>query len=205
MDSVKCYICNVFCAATYNKTGSSITRTLTVPLTAVLASCLPIVDDIDTEYFCVNCTNQIEEYDDLVRQSRQIENDLYEKFLNKSLKCEMEEEPVIIIDRDKINEVLIQTVEEIKIPLSDGANTTTNSVQQVQGDKVQPLGRTEVKMLNVKKIETNSKLVARTPNYKIERVSCDICGKTYKSKGALGVHMVQHGAKSPHGKVTCMQ
>lgn len=31
------------------------------------------------------------------------------------------------------------------------------------------------------------------------RLTCDICGRTYKSKGALGVHMVKHSDQNPHG------
>lgn len=30
-------------------------------------------------------------------------------------------------------------------------------------------------------------------------ISCEICGRTYKSKGALGTHMVKHSANNPHG------
>lgn len=31
-------------------------------------------------------------------------------------------------------------------------------------------------------------------------LSCDICGRTYKSKGALHIHMVKHSDQNPHGK-----
>lgn len=31
--------------------------------------------------------------------------------------------------------------------------------------------------------------------------SCDICGRSYKSKGALGTHMVKHSDQNPHGNV----
>lgn len=33
------------------------------------------------------------------------------------------------------------------------------------------------------------------------RVSCDICGRTYQSKGALGTHMVKHSDQNPHGNI----
>lgn len=30
-------------------------------------------------------------------------------------------------------------------------------------------------------------------------LTCDICGRSYKTKGALGVHMVKHSDSNPHG------
>lgn len=33
------------------------------------------------------------------------------------------------------------------------------------------------------------------------RVSCNVCGRTYKSKGALGTHMVKHSDNNPHGNI----
>lgn len=33
------------------------------------------------------------------------------------------------------------------------------------------------------------------------RISCDVCGRTYKSKGALGTHMVKHSDNNPHGNI----
>lgn len=33
------------------------------------------------------------------------------------------------------------------------------------------------------------------------RISCKICGRTYKSKGALGTHMVKHSDNNPHSNI----
>lgn len=211
---MKCFICDVSCAATEKYLGDSVARILTMPLTAVLAKCLRVVANIDSKYFCTKCTNKIEEYDQLVRRSRQIETDLYELFRSKSMKCEFEE-AVIIMDRDKINEVLIQTTEEIKrerLP-GDINFVTTRKQKELKDDKMNaakvkkshqvrtPKQKTEVEKMDLKIRKNDLRPITKKPHYKTEIVSCDICGKTYKSKGALGVHLVQHGARSPHGKI----
>lgn len=258
---IKCFICDVPCLAVNKHHGSIIASTLAMPLTAVLEKCLRIIADIENEYFCVKCTNKIEEYDELLKKSRHIEKDLYEQFQNKAMKCEFDE-TVIIVDRNNINEILIHTDEpefkseitvtqlneieddedyeefvkeevqfyeeihkshkknkqaeniksrksaevEVKAKKVQSTKKTPSSNNKILAKKNKPAEILESRKsaevdANTKKTPSTNTIPAKKRHYRVESVTCDICGRIYQSKGALTVHLVKHVERSPHGKL----
>lgn len=79
----KCFICDVACVAHDKYLGMNIARTLTMPMANILDKCLRAHIDVDKEIFCVECAKKIEEYDQVVQLSLQIETELYELFHRK--------------------------------------------------------------------------------------------------------------------------
>lgn len=203
----------------------------TMRLIDVLEKSLHIVADIENEYFCIKCVHKIEEYDELVQQIHRIENDLFALFQTKSeifvlnLKCELEEQE-FTENQIEVNEVHI-TKEQIQSEVDDdeellvdskfnivefktttkpaAVRTKSNRARKSKTDSQEKCKSNSKKGDNnnvedVKNKSTGSKLVKKK-HYKIEQVSCDICGRTYMSKGALGVHLVKHSSNNPHGKM----
>lgn len=79
----KCFICDVACVAHEKYLGINIARTLTLPMSSILDKCLRAQIDVDKEIFCAECAKKIEEYDQVVQLSLQIETELYELFHKK--------------------------------------------------------------------------------------------------------------------------
>lgn len=210
--------------------GLNIAVTLAMPLSAVLEKCLRVVADVEKEYFCTKCSKKIEEYDRLMWQSRQIEKDLHEQFQNKYIKFDLDDSngQQIIWDRDRVNEVLIETATQHDLvtidskfniktfnPDSEQQNERYNKEEQEFCSDINQA----IKMKKRKK-KTNSRTVdptlkstieeenvtnkwkpkSKKLHYLKETVTCDYCGRTYQSKGALSVHIVKHIGKSPYGK-----
>lgn len=219
----KCFICDMPSVAMDKYLGLNIASTLAMPLSAVLEKCLRVVADVEKEYFCLKCTNKIEEYDRLMWQSRRIEKDLNEQFQNKCIKFDIDDSNAIIYDRDRVNEVLIETATQddpvaidietfkpdpeqngsynkIKQEFCNDINQSTkmeNRKKKTNSRRVDPNLKSRIKEENeTNKWEPKSKKL----HYKIENVSCDYCGRVYQSKGALSVHIVKHIGKSPYGK-----
>lgn len=99
----KCFICDVECDADEKFLGTNIARTLTTPMSTVLAKCLRSIVDTESEYFCSECTRKIEEYDQMVQLSLQIETELYELFRKKPLESCYLLDAEIITDPIAIN------------------------------------------------------------------------------------------------------
>lgn len=127
---VKCFICDVECAVQENRLGLNIARTLTMPMTSVLAKCLRTIVESENEYFCGQCVKKIEDYDQLIQLSLQIETELYELYQKKPLEsCYLLDAEII---QDPMNAGLIQS-HELKLenqsiihdePLDDELNDT---------------------------------------------------------------------------------
>lgn len=80
----KCFICDVACIAHDKYLGINIARTLTMPIGNILDKCLRAQIDVEKECFCAECAKKIEEYDQVVQLSLQIETELYELYHKKA-------------------------------------------------------------------------------------------------------------------------
>lgn len=294
LNVTKCFICDVECDADEKFLGTNIARTLTTPMTTVLAKCIRIVVDTENEYFCSECTRKMEEYDQIVQLSLQIETELYELFRKKPtetsscylLDAEIisdqigttddGEQQLIETDELKVEDDLIANNEsgndiiesyEMVVEYLDEYEPQSNDIDEVQAnetddsfssDKVadqleveqnderqqdaEPVAevvQTERRSTRKRKpgpkcrtektkatTQQNEQLVkeetdldckqcpftANTrdeigehkatahPEEKKPRLTCDLCGKTYKSKSALSVHLGTHNGRRLHGK-----
>lgn len=297
----KCFICDVECDAEEKFLGTNIARTLTTPMSTVLAKCLRTIVDPENEYFCSECTRKIEEYDQMVQLSLQIETELYELFRKKPtescylLDAEIISDPIEINNGEQIihsddlkienesspqkapendltesydemvieyldeyetqsnndNDELLHTIEADEIvgnnKVADQLVVSQNDVEneikiEVQIEETGRRGRktrktvTKGSAIKKKATTTATKATKRTiekqPKDEIDlnckqcsftadnreelaehkalehfvegkRLTCDICGRAYKSKSALSVHLRMHKGRSPHGKIYC--
>ncbi|XP_055305596.1 zinc finger protein 311-like [Sitodiplosis mosellana] len=199
--SFKCFICDMPCVAIDKNRGFNIASTLAMPLSAVLEKCLRVVADVECEYFCTTCAEKIEEYDRLVWQSQRIEKELHAQFQNKSIKFEADDQrPIIsngiIWDRDRVNEVLI----EMATGHNDVDVERKPNIELLNLDLEPQNGRdNEMKRkIGNDKNGSNKKFDSQKDAPILEnKVSCDYCGRTYRSKSALSVHIVKHIDKNP--------
>lgn len=270
----KCFICDVECTAEDKFLGTNISRTLTMSMTAMLAKCLRTIVNTENEYFCDECTHKIEEYDQVIQLSVQIETELYELFQKKPAEPCYLLDAEIISDQNALNSELIESeqiktttqtpedevpVEEaiesyeemvieyldefdtpteysdlvsetsqstaiIKEELSISAEEQTSiektpSPRKANSKRANAKSRTNkkktVEMEQPESIETSlncnkCEFVAQTREEleehktlnhidEIKRLVCDICGRSYKSKSALCVHLGMHNGRSSHG------
>lgn len=293
----KCFICDVECDAEEKFLGTNIARTLTTPMSTVLAKCLRTIVDTENEYFCSECTRKIEEYDQMVQLSLQIETELYELYRKKPIESCYLLDAEIITDPISINNgEQILTSAELKLenvsPQKSAANDSTESYDEMvveyldeydtqsnndnqdedddddlTNDADEMLNNNkEVDQLELNEIDIEGQVIkAKTPgrrgrkpkrivgikkgspiktkatkkrlekqpkeeeeeedslickkcdfmannheemaehkanehrNGRGKLLSCDICGRTYKSKSALSVHLAMHNGLSPHG------
>lgn len=102
----KCFICDVACVAHDKYLGLNISRTLTMPMVNILDKCLRAHIDVDTEIFCAECAKKIEEYDQVVQLSLQIETELYELYHKKvvSESCYLIDAEVIEPDKESLED-----------------------------------------------------------------------------------------------------
>lgn len=257
-------------------------------MTAMLAKCLRTIVDAENEYFCSECTRKIEEYDQMVQLSLQIETELYELFRRKPTDSCYLLDAEIIDDQDAISDGLVET-ENIKLEahaiaekISDEDNELNETYDEMvveylddyetQSDEANLLipDEKEIKVIKEeepsscasdeasqekgiedtqkvgtirkvrskkgggkkqvarKKLTTTAKTAQTTtidPSChfcsftaksreeleehktlkhfeEIKRLVCDICGRVYKSKSALCVHLGMHNGRSSHGKGT---
>lgn len=304
VNAAKCFICDVECVTEEKYLGTNIARTLTMPMTAVLAKCLRTIVDTENEYFCSECTRKIEEYDQMVQLSLQIETELYELYKKKPIESCYLLEAEIIDDQNAISEeavdhlklenetiqtdildaapeselnetydeMVVEYLEEYEAPESDddelisdenkitvsemkleaepkspegekvgqeeeqdigengenGANEENEeneeskveevkTVRKTRGKKKGTRGRaTRKKPVELEEEETvdlNCQECSFTAKTRIEleahktiehldemkRLKCDICGRIYKSKSALCVHLASHNGGKSHG------
>lgn len=197
---IKCFICNIPFVAIDKCMGVNISDNLAMPLSVVLEKCLRIAIDVEDEFFCIKCIEQIRKYDELMKQSLQIEIDLNERYQNKYIKCDADDQtPIdnntIILDRDRINEVLIKTEEDDITEQELLIGDTSHKIKRYKEKSDR-----KIKKVNSKNTINKSKSCVKKPHYTIGTVTCDYCGRSYQSKGALSVHIVNHIEKSPHGK-----
>lgn len=286
----KCFICDVECDADEKFLGTNIARTLTTPISAVLAKCLRTIVDTDNEYFCSECTRKIEEYDQMVQLSLQIETELYELFRKKPIESCYLLDAEIISDPDGMpmiesvvlkiedesqsknasgndltescDEMVVEYLDEYETQSNDNDDLHTNETDEtISSDKVAdllgfdqndvkketdidtveieqtvekrkgrkkkkpgPKSRTIKKKATTKRTEKqlkeeinlDCKQCSFTASSREEfeehkttehfeegkrHLKCDICGRTYKSKSALCVHLGTHNGRSPHGKI----
>lgn len=279
----KCFICDVECTAEEKFLGTNIARTLTMPMTAMLAKCLRTIVDAENEYFCSECTRKIEEYDQMVQLSLQIETELYELFRRKPTdSCYLLDAEIIDdqdassdglvetehlkIDTDTITEQisehedneLNETYDEMVVEYLDDYETQSDDANLIPDEKdtavikveeqsvseeisqekdiddikpVDTIRKVRSKKVGVKKQVARKKLTrsvgttdtteidlnchlcsfAATRREELEehktlehfqeikRLVCDICGRAYKSKSALCVHLGMHNGRSSHG------
>lgn len=230
----KCFICDTLCVAVDKNRGVNIASILTMPLSDVLEKCLRIVTDVQHEYFCIACTQKIEEYDRLMWQSRRIEKELHEHFRNKSFEVVDDQRPIIsngiIFDRDRVNEVLIDmatdgfndvdvdrkpNIELLHLneePTNGNDGETRGESQSNENRRIKT--RSHNQQFNSREVSetlksneidddnsTNemAKPLGGKRKKKSQNVSCDYCGRTYRSKCALSVHIVKHIDKNPYG------
>lgn len=302
MDSnaTKCFICDVECTTEEKFLGTNIARTLTMTMTAVLAKCLRTIVDTENEYFCSECTRKIEEYDQMVQLSLEIETELYELFRKKPTEPCYLLDAEIIVDQsaisvdltdmkienalsetapendlnDNYDEMVVEYLDEYDAQSDDGELTavpkkkidiekrasdflveekiqddgieTTETVEMVKlehfikedaSDIESTCHTDEVEDVPIHKPKIKKRGRGRPPKKRVEqsqqatennfaceqcsfiakshdeleahktiehfeednRLSCDICGRTYKSKSALCVHLGTHNGRKTHG------
>lgn len=216
MEKKKCFICNVDFVPIDQYLGSHIDGAMvTMRLIDVLEKSIQIVADIENEYFCKKCVQKIEEYDKLAQQIQRIETDLYKLFQTKSedfisnVKCELEEQ-------DEVNEVHIveeQTESEVdddeelsvhsKFNTVESKTTTKPQAGRTKSNTVRKCKKNSQEKCEFESEKNDSKNVEDVKNKSTDskQLTCDICGRTYMSKGALIVHIVKHSSTNPHGKI----
>lgn len=273
----KCFICDVECTAEDRFLGTNISRTLTMSMTAMLAKCLRTILDTENEYFCGDCISKIEEYDQVIQMSVQIENELYEMFRKKPVYLLDAE---IITDQNAIDDALLESenlnvskeatqgdvsIEEldesyelddemvveyledyetqsedadlmsepnqmpaiVKEELNTSTDDKTNTGKKPPGRKAKNKKRNVKSGTNKKKTDkrkaeppkaVETKLECQECQFtaatreeleehrafnhidEIKRLACEICGRTYKSKSALCVHVGMHNGRNSHGE-----
>lgn len=205
---VNCFICDATCVAKDQHFSSDLARILTMSLSSVLSKCLQqSIDGLEDEYFCSECSRKIEEYDQFVQITLQIETDLYERFQNKmlfNLKTEsniIEHEIFIHLDQKLENDDTKNHFSEFdeNLEIENDSDKHSNKQKTSNIPNAQPKNRSKKEPNKIKKKATRKTFPK--PHYTIEQVFCDICGKSYMSKGALSVHIVKHLKKCPHGKI----
>lgn len=271
MDSsiVKCFICNIDCIGENQYLGINIARTLTMPIASVLLKCLRAIVNVENEFFCTECVKKLEDYDQLIQLTLQIETELYELYRKKSmdscylLNTEIISDQNAIIDDEIIQsddlklenesdehltEVFNETYDEMVIEYLDDFETQSDDVTLTEGKKevlaVQDdetlnenspeIKSTTESILTRKKNtrKTKSRIIKSTMkegsddfhcqveqcefvaetkfeleehkilahNDETKRLVCDICGRSYKTKSALCVHIGMHNGLNSHGK-----
>lgn len=249
-------------------------------MTAMLAKCLRSIVDTENEYFCMECTRKLEEYDQVIQLSVQIETELYELFQRKPSEPCYLLDAEIISDQDQINEALIENdnakivkeATQIEIPgeefaesydemvveyledyetQSDTAELVNDQNEVGMEDKLVPNNDDDTEIVEEKVLrktpsprktknkkdnaknrkgkksavqtktepseaidsdlscqkcsfiaETREELEEhKTINHieEIKQLVCDICGRSYKSKSALCVHIGMHNGRNSHG------
>lgn len=300
MDSnlVKCFICDVECAVQENHLGSNIARALFMPMTSVLAKCLRTIVEAENEYFCAQCVKKIEDYDQLIQLSSQIETELYELYQKKPsescylLDAEVIQDPsmnVALIQSDDLklenqsvlhdeppgeeltenyDDMVVEYLDEyeaqsddvdVKIEQKEAEHSKVENSPNIQiedttkpeeaaATKEQPENTEEtedteqtkqtekktrsrtrraaesrivknktMKTVNDSPEPTEQELKCQKCSYAAEsrvdleehmtlkhiedvkRLVCDICGRSYKSKSALCVHLGMHNGRNSHG------
>lgn len=274
MDSnlvARCFICNVECSAQEKYLGINIARTLTMQITSVLVKCLREIVDVDHDYFCIECVKKMENYDQLVQLSLQIETELYELYrkkteepcyllaaeiisenptneerllqttelkLENSLECELPSDTIFneTYDDEMVIEYLDESDEDelikeeqkgavIKEPHENIGTEVENNKKRTASRKVKPKrgsvrssGRALAAKIKYGKMDEPNEIKCeqcpyvgvsrsdleehKTLNHfeQIKKLMCDICGRSYKSKSALCVHIGNHNGRNSHGK-----
>lgn len=209
-NSVNCFVCYASCVTKDAHLGSHIEHLLTMPLSTVLSKCLQSIVNPEDEYFCGDCSRKIEEYDQFVQICLQIETELYEHFQNRMSKID-NNTVENTVERVSINEILIQSDlkeeesdTEIHLESHDSQSERVEhdeTESEKSGDNTQKYDLHNVP--SKEKLKKTKKSTKKTtnpkPHYTIEQVFCDICGRSYMSKGALSVHITKHLKRSPHG------
>lgn len=283
-NSIKCFICDVECLAQENYLGANIARTLTMQMSSVLAKCLRTIVETENEYFCEQCVKKIEDYDQLMQLSLQIETELYELYRKKpsescyfldaeiiveqdplngelmstqSLKLEnasvMNDEP--LAEHDTYDEMVVEYLDDFDAQ-SDDVNSSTDH-KEIEAIKELSIEKSPEKILeSTVKIEekeiptpklrskrgtakkrTNKPNVVQLIDFpetistdleikcqkcsftansnleleehktimhveEVKKLDCDICGRSYKTKSALCVHLGMHNGRNSHGNYT---
>lgn len=205
---VNCFVCDASCVAKDQFLGSQLTRALTMPLSALLSKCLPCIKqlsiDVEKEYFCSECSRKIEEYDQFVQLCVQIETELYEQFQHKLAKEYHLSTTESVVERENVNEVPIHFDPKIEKDVIESHFVEFDSTSEVGNNQDNQELKRKVKTKTKIHQNINKKRKKKsTPksHYKIEQVFCDICGRSYMSKGALSVHIIKHLKQSPHGNL----
>lgn len=276
----KCFICDVDCLNDDRNIGINIARRLTMPIASIFSKCLRTVVEADSEYFCTDCVIKIEDYDQLVQLSLQIETELYELYQRKitdpcylldaeiiddpeateliqSVELKMENESInetnssigeinetydeMVVEylddfeaqSDDVNladDPKIETLEEPNSGATDDASNENATPSEVAAKKPQrKRGRTKGSTSKAKTKTKEGKTTESpqsTDNEQLEcgkcsfvakdrlqleehktiehtedvnRLVCDICGRSYKSKSALCVHLGTHNGQKANG------
>lgn len=93
---------------------------------------------------------------------------------------------------------------EIKLKDDDGDdvedsqryNVAEKNVQSARNEQINVVKKRKTKRGRKRKQTNNNN---NTQSGNLMSFSCNVCGRTYKSKGALGTHMVKHSDQNPHG------
>lgn len=82
----KCFICDADIQSNEKCIGTHWSKSIILPISKILEKCIQqLFDEADEQYFCFECIKRMQEYDQLVQLSQQIENDLFDAYQRKSL------------------------------------------------------------------------------------------------------------------------
>lgn len=82
----KCFICDGIVPSKDECVGAAVGQTVMLSVARILEMCLQhLFTEIDNEFFCPDCIQKIQHYDQLVQLSKQIEGELFEVYQRKSL------------------------------------------------------------------------------------------------------------------------
>lgn len=152
----KCFICDGTIPSKDECMGTAVAQTVMLSVAKILELCLQhLFAEIDNEFFCPDCIQKIQHYDQLVQLSKQIESELFEAYQRKSLNnyfivedtydddetIEMNAaEDVILDDSTDAEAETITTTrigkcdEEVQLPEEDGTTDFETAGQQLSNN-----------------------------------------------------------------------
>lgn len=144
-----------------------------------------VVDEIDLT-ISTNDLDEDEDEDDDEEELNETDDIVAVEDLNRVLQ-NIEAIPVVI-DQSESNVHVNEDEEE------EFSDAIEENVQSADDQQINSTKKRKIKKVRKRKRNNNN-----NNNTQSTRVSCDICGRTYLSKGALGTHMVKHSDQNPHG------
>lgn len=242
--------------------GINISCKVTQPMKTLLIRLIRVDVETEKEFYCPECAKKIEEYDQVIQLTEQIETELYELYRRKmgetnwmsdtEVLVTHEIEPVThtctkadFIEMDDGYEMsdqydeMIEYLEEYmpedtpseetdmeenvvavadneqceEFEMKSTTSTTPKSSERLKHKREICNQSILMKVIASKPPQTIRSRTESEPDNSIDiidideaadgtseddRVVCDICGKSYKTKSALSIHMTIHTNKSAH-------
>lgn len=122
----KCFICDGSIPSSDECLGSAVAQTVMTSVAKILEMCLQhLFAEIDNEFFCFDCIQKIQHYDQLAQLSKQIESELFEAYQRKSLNN------YFIVDDTYDDDEAIEMNAAEEVILEDGTDAEEDAVSKL--------------------------------------------------------------------------